>query len=157
MRAGRIVVVSIVSQNHVHFGSAKAFLEAGFHVICDKPLTTTVGDALALAEIVRRSGLIFGLTHNYTGYPLARQAREMITAGEIGRIRVVQVEYAQDWLTTAVEATGNKQAVWRTDPAQSGPAGSLGDIGAHAYNIAWFVISPSDPARPLCEIGRAHA
>src|ERR1700704_4560223 len=138
-RADRIDAVSIVTPNHVHFGPAKAFLEAGMHVICDKPLTTTVEDALALAGIVRKSGLIFGLTHNYTGYPLVRQAREMIEAGELGRIRVVQVEYAQDWLTTAVEATGNKQAVWRTDPAQSGPAGSLGDIGTHAYNIACFV------------------
>src|SRR5713101_3446649 len=138
-RADRIDAVSIVKPNHVHFGPAKAFLEAGIHVICDKPLTTTVEDAVALAEIVRRSGLIFGLTHNYTGYPLVRQAREMIEAGELGRIRVVQVEYAQDWLTTAVEATGHKQAVWRTDPAQSGPAGSLGDIGTHAYNIACFV------------------
>jgi len=89
--------------------------------------------------MVWRSGLIFGLTHTYTGYTLVRQAREMIEAGELGRIRVVQVEYAQDWLTTAVEATGNKQAVWRTDPAQSGPAGSLGDIGTHAYNLACFV------------------
>src|SRR5213593_4209724 len=134
-----IEAVSIVTPNNLHFAPAKAFLEAGIHVICDKPLTTTVEDALALAEIVRRSGLIFGLTHNYTGYPLVRQAREMIEAGELGRLRVVQVEYAQDWLTTAVEATGNKQAVWRTDPAQSGPAGSLGDIGTHAYNIACFV------------------
>src|SRR6266566_1520542 len=138
-RPDRIDAVSIVTPNHVHFGPAKAFLEAGIHVICDKPLTTAVEDALALAEIVRRSGLIFGLTHNYTGYPLVRQAREMVLAGELGRIRVVQVEYAQDWLTTPVEATGNKQAVWRTDPAQSGPAGSLGDIGTHAYNIACFV------------------
>src|SRR6266566_5701727 len=138
-RPDRIDAVSIVTPNHVHFGPAKAFLEAGIHVICDKPLTTTVEDALALAQIVRRSGLIFGLTHNYTGYPLVRQAREMVEAGELGQIRVVQVEYAQDWLTTPVEATGNKQAVWRTDPAQSGPAGSLGDIGTHAYNIACFV------------------
>jgi predicted dehydrogenase len=138
-RPDRIDAVSIVTPNHVHFGPAKAFLEAGIHVICDKPLTTTVEDALALAAIVKKSGLIFGLTHNYTGYPLVRQAREMIAAGEVGRIRVVQVEYAQDWLTTAVEATGQKQAVWRTDPAQSGPAGSLGDIGTHAYNIACFV------------------
>src|SRR5580692_4109281 len=138
-RPDRIDAVAIVTPNHVHFGPAKAFLEAGIHVICDKPLTTTVEDALALAEIVRRSGLIFGLTHNYTGYPIVRQAREMIQAGEIGTIRVVQVEYAQDWLTTAVEATGQKQAVWRTDPAQSGPAGSLGDIGTHAYNLACFV------------------
>src|SRR6266852_2244347 len=138
-RPDRIDAVSIVTPNHVHFGPAKAFLEAGIHVICDKPLTTTVEDALALAGIVQKSGLIFGLTHNYTGYPLVRQAREMVEAGEVGRIRVVQVEYAQDWLTTAVEATGHKQAVWRTDPAQSGPAGSLGDIGTHAYNIACFV------------------
>src|SRR5713101_2467223 len=138
-RADRIDAVSVVTPNHVHFGPAKAFLEAGIHVICDKPLTTTVEDALALAVIVRKSGLIFGLTHNYTGYPVVRQAREMIAAGELGRIRVVQVEYAQDWLTTAVEATGQKQAVWRTDPARSGPAGSLGDIGTHAYNIACFV------------------
>jgi len=138
-RPDRIDAVSIVTPNHVHFGPAKAFLEAGIHVICDKPLTTTVEDAVALAGIVRKSGLIFGLTHNYTGYPVVRQAREMIEAGEVGKIRVVQVEYAQDWLTTAVEATGQKQAVWRTDPAQSGPAGSLGDIGTHAYNIACFV------------------
>jgi predicted dehydrogenase len=138
-RPDRIDAVSIVTPNHVHFGPAKAFLEAGIHVICDKPLTTTVEDALALAGIVKKSGLIFGLTHNYTGYPLVRQAREMIEAGEVGRIRVVQVEYAQDWLTTAVEATGQKQAVWRTDPAQSGPGGSLGDIGTHAYNLACFV------------------
>jgi predicted dehydrogenase len=138
-RQDRIDAVSIVTPNHLHYQPAKAFLEAGIHVICDKPLTTTVEDALALAEIVRRSGLIFALTHNYTGYPLVRQAREMVEAGELGRIRVVQVEYAQDWLTTAVEATGQKQAVWRTDPAQSGPAGSLGDIGTHAYNIARFV------------------
>src|SRR5436853_7818322 len=138
-RPDRIDAVSIVTPNHVHFGPAKAFLEAGIHVICDKPLTTTVEDAVALAGIVKKSGLIFGLTHNYTGYPLVRQAREMIEAGELGRIRVVQVEYAQDWLTTAVERTGQKQAVWRTDPAQSGPAGSLGDIGTHAYNIACFV------------------
>src|SRR5438132_9604151 len=138
-RADRIDAVSIVTPNHVHFGPAKAFLEAGIHVICDKPLTTTVEDAVALAGIVKKSGLIFGLTHNYTGYPVVRQAREMIQAGELGKIRVVQVEYAQDWLTTPVEATGNKQAAWRTDPAQSGPAGALGDIGTHAYNLACFV------------------
>jgi len=138
-RPDRIDAVSIVTPNHLHFAPAKAFLEAGIHVICDKPLTTTVEDALALAEIVRRSGLIFGLTHNYTGYPLVRQAREMIEDSELGRIRVVQVEYAQDWLTTPLEQTGQKQAVWRTDPAQSGPAGSLGDIGTHAYNLACFV------------------
>jgi predicted dehydrogenase len=139
VRPDRIDAVSIVTPNHLHFAPAKAFLEAGIHVICDKPLTTTVDDALALAQLVRKSGLVFGLTHNYTGYPTVRQAREMIAAGELGRLRLVQVEYAQDWLTTALEATGQKQAAWRTDPAQSGPAGSLGDIGTHAYNIACFV------------------
>src|SRR5713101_4109878 len=138
-RPDRIDAVSIVTPNHLHFAPAKAFLEAGVHVSCDKPLTTTVEDAVGLAQMVRRSGLIFGLTHNYTGYPLVRQAREMIEAGELGLIRVVQVEYAQDWLTTALETTGQKQAAWRTDPAQSGPAGSLGDIGTHAYNLASFV------------------
>jgi predicted dehydrogenase len=138
-RPDRIDAVSIVTPNHLHFAPAKAFLEAGIHVICDKPLTTTVEDALTLAQIVKKSGLVFGLTHNYTGYPIIRQGREMIAAGELGHIRLVQVEYAQDWLTTPLETTGQKQAVWRTDPAQSGPAGSLGDIGTHAYNIACFV------------------
>src|SRR6266704_1602102 len=138
-RPDGIEAVAIVTPNHMHYANAKKFLDAGIHVICDKPLTTTLEDALDLAKIVERTKLIFGLTHNYTGYPMVRQAREMVAAGELGPLRVVQVEYAQDWLTTPVEATGNKQAVWRTDPAQSGPAGSLGDIGTHAYNIACFV------------------
>jgi predicted dehydrogenase len=138
-RPDRIDAVAIVTPNHLHYTMSKAFLEAGIHVICDKPLTTTLQEALDLAQIVRRTGLIFGLTHNYTGYPLVRQARQMIAEGQLGKIRVVQVEYAQDWLATPVEATGQKQAAWRTDPAQSGPAGCLGDIGTHAYNIACFV------------------
>ncbi len=138
-RRDRIDAVAIVTPNHLHHAPARTFLEAGIHVICDKPLTTTVADALDLAETVRRTGLVFGLTHNYTGHPLVRQARAMVAAGELGRLRVVQVEYAQDWLTTALETTGQKQAAWRTDPAQSGPAGCLGDIGTHAYNIAAFV------------------
>ncbi|HZC66958.1 MAG TPA: Gfo/Idh/MocA family oxidoreductase [Candidatus Dormibacteraeota bacterium] len=138
-REDRIDAVAIVTPNHLHFAPAKAFLEAGIHVICDKPLTTTLEDAQKLAEIVKRSGLIFGLTHNYTGYPMIRQAREMVRDGALGSLRVIQVEYAQDWLTTKVEATGQKQAEWRTDPARSGPAGSLGDIGTHAFNIAAFV------------------
>jgi predicted dehydrogenase len=138
-RPDRIDVVAIVTPNHLHFAPAKTFLDAGFHVICDKPLTTTVEDAQALSQIVEKSGLVFGLTHNYTGYPIIRQAREMVAAGELGKLRLVQVEYAQDWLTTPLENTGQKQAAWRTDPAQSGPAGSLGDIGTHAYNIACFV------------------
>ncbi len=138
-RPDRIEAVSIVTPNNMHYSMAKAFLEAGIHVICDKPLTTTVQEALDLAAIVRRTGLIFGLTHNYTGYPMVRQARQMIAGGQLGKIRVVQVEYAQDWLATPLETTGQKQAAWRTDPAQSGPGGSLGDIGTHAYNIACFV------------------
>src|SRR5271155_4967396 len=138
-RPDRIDAVSIVTPNHLHFAPAKAFLEAGIHVICDKPVTTTLSDAQQLAEIVQRTGLIFGLTHNYTGYPMVRQAREMIRDGALGNLRLIQVEYAQDWLATPVEATGHKQAAWRTDPIRSGPAGSLGDIGTHAFNIASFV------------------
>jgi len=138
-RPDRIEAVSIVTPNNMHYPMAKAFLEAGIHVICDKPLTTTVEEALDLAAIVRRTGLIFGLTHNYTGYPMVRQARQIIAEGQLGKIRVVQVEYAQDWLATPLEQTGQKQAAWRTDPARSGPGGSLGDIGTHAYNIACFV------------------
>ncbi|MCU1271334.1 MAG: oxidoreductase [Acidobacteriaceae bacterium] len=138
-RADGIEVVSIVTPNHLHHAPAKAFLEAGIHVICDKPLTTTLGDALDLAQTVKRTGLVFGLTHNYTGHPMVRQAREMVLAGELGPIRLIQVEYVQDWLTTPLEKTGQKQAEWRTDPARSGPAGSLGDIGTHAYNLACFV------------------
>ena len=138
-RKDRIDVVSIVTPNHLHYPAAKAFLEAGFHVICDKPLTTTLEDALDLAQTVRRTGLLFAVTHNYTGHPLVRQAREMVANGELGPIRVVQVEYAQDWLSTPLEKTGQKQALWRTDPALSGPGGSLGDIGTHAYNLACFV------------------
>src|SRR2546429_2610726 len=138
-RPDGIEAVAIVTPNHMHYVNAKKFLEAGIHVICDKPLTTTIEDALDLAKIVERTGLIFGLTHNYTGYPMVRQAREMVQAGELGPLRVVQVEYAQDWLSTPLERTGQKQADWRTDPARSGPGGSLGDIGTHAHNLACFV------------------
>ncbi|MBT5192637.1 MAG: Gfo/Idh/MocA family oxidoreductase, partial [Rhodospirillaceae bacterium] len=134
-----IDAVAIVTPNHAHFGPAKAFLDAGIHVICDKPLTTTLAEAEALQTAVEGSGLIFGLTHNYTGYPLVRHAREMVAAGELGRIRVVQAEYPQDWLSTKEEDNGVKQAEWRTDPARSGPAGCVGDIGTHAYNLARFI------------------
>src|SRR5215471_6872401 len=136
---GGIEVVSIVTPNHMHHAPAKAFLEAGIDVICDKPLTTSLEDALDLAATVKRTRLVFGLTHNYTGHPLVRQAREMVAAGELGPIRLVQVEYVQDWLSTPLERTGQKQAEWRTDPARSGPGGSLGDIGTHAFNLACFV------------------
>jgi predicted dehydrogenase len=134
----RIDAVAIVTPNNTHHSIAKAFLEAGIHVICDKPLTTTLQDALDLSATVTRTGLIFGLTHTYVGYPLVRQAREMVLAGELGPVRMIQVEYAQDWLSTPLEATGSKQAGWRTDPARSGPAGCLGDIGTHAFHLACF-------------------
>jgi predicted dehydrogenase len=136
---GRIDAVAIVTPNFLHFTCARAFLDAGIHVICDKPLTTSLADALQLEKTVERTGLIFGLTHNYTGYPMVRQAREMVRDGALGKLRVIHVEYAQDWLATAVEATGQKQAVWRADPARNGPAGCLGDVGTHAFNIAAFV------------------
>ncbi|MEN9578709.1 MAG: hypothetical protein RJA70_1718 [Pseudomonadota bacterium] len=138
-RSDGIDVVSIVTPNHMHHGPCKAFLEAGIHVICDKPLTTTVEEAIDLVETVRRTGKIFVLTHNYTGYPMVRQAREMVASGELGAIRVVQVEYPQDWLTTKLEASGQKQAEWRVDPKRSGAGGCIGDIGTHAFNLAGFI------------------
>jgi len=138
-RADGIDVVAIVVPNHLHHAIAKAFLEAGIHVICDKPMTTTPADALDLVQTVRGSGLVFALTHNYTGYAMVREARARVQAGELGTLRVVQVEYPQDWLTTRLEATGQKQAAWRTDPARSGAGGAIGDIGSHAFNLAEFV------------------
>ncbi|HZH10743.1 MAG TPA: Gfo/Idh/MocA family oxidoreductase [Microvirga sp.] len=138
-REDGIDAVAIVTPNHAHAAAAEAFLKAGIHVICDKPLTTTRQEADRLAQLARASGLIFAVTHNYTGYPLVRQARAMVEAGELGAIRVVQVEYAQDWLATRVEETGSKQAEWRTDPSRSGPAGAVGDIGTHAFNLAEFI------------------
>ncbi|MBV9756324.1 MAG: Gfo/Idh/MocA family oxidoreductase, partial [Alphaproteobacteria bacterium] len=138
-RPDGIDVVAIVTPNHVHHAAARAFLDAGIHVICDKPLTTTVADAEDLVAAVGRTGLLFALTHNYTGYPMVRQARAMVAEGALGAVRVVQVEYPQDWLSTRLEATGQKQAEWRTDPKRGGAAGSLGDLGTHAFNIAEFV------------------
>jgi predicted dehydrogenase len=138
-RADGVDVVAIVTPNHLHARIATAFLEAGIHVICDKPLASNLADALALAEVVERSGRLFALTHNYSGYPMARQAREMVAAGELGEIRVVQAEYPQDWLSTDLESTGQKQAAWRVDPAQAGAGGSLGDIGTHAEHLARFI------------------
>lgn len=138
-RPDGIDVVAIVTPNHLHCPIAKAFLEAGIHVICDKPLTTNLKDAEALAALVATAGLEFCLTHNYTGYPLIRQAREMVRAGALGKLRVIQAEYPQDWLSTKLEASGQKQALWRTDPAQSGPVGSLGDLGTHAFNLIRFI------------------
>jgi predicted dehydrogenase len=138
-RPDGIDVVAIVTPNHLHYAAAKAFATAGISVICDKPLTSRLEDALDLAQAVQHSDVIFALTHNYTGYPLVRQAREMVAAGELGGIRVVQVEYPQEWLTERLEASGQKQAEWRTDPARSGIAGCLGDLGTHAFNLAEFV------------------
>lgn len=137
-----IEAVAIVTPNHVHYEVASAFLRRGIHVICDKPLTSTLPDARKLAKLagaVAAKGTLFILTHNYTGYPMVRQARQMIAEGAIGTIRVIQVEYPQDWLSTALEETGQKQAGWRTDPAQSGVGGSIGDIGTHAFNLVRFV------------------
>ena len=135
-RKDGIEAVSIVTPNHVHYQAAKEFLKRGIHVICDKPLTSTLSDAKKMVKAVESSDALFILTHNYTGYPMVRQAREMIAAGDIGKIRVVQVEYPQDWLTVEQDF---KQAEWRTDPARSGAGGSTGDIGTHAYNLACFV------------------
>lgn len=138
-REDGIEAVAIVTPNHVHYPAAKAFLDRGIHVICDKPLTATFDDATAMELAVASSKALFVLTHNYTGYPMVRQAQDMVASGALGKIRVVQVEYPQDWLTDAAEAEGSKQAEWRTDPARSGAGGSIGDIGTHAYNLASFV------------------
>jgi len=127
--------VSIVTPNHVHFPVAKAFVDAGFHVVCDKPLVHTGEQADALVAAVARQGTVFGVTYNYTGYPMVRQAREMVRSGELGEIRKVVVEYNQGWLATRLEGEGNKQAAWRSDPARSGAAGAIGDIGSHAENL----------------------
>ncbi len=135
-RADGIEAVAIVTPNHMHAPVALAFLRHGIHVICDKPLTATLADAKGLVQAATASGVIFALTHNYTGYPMIRQARAMAQAGDLGEIRLVQVEYAQDWLS---EPVSNKQADWRTDPAQSGAGGATGDIGTHAFNLAGFV------------------
>ena len=138
-RPDGIEAVAIVTPNHVHAAAAKAFLARGIHVICDKPLTATMDQAADLAEAIGASKALFILTHNYTGYPMIRQARDMVASGDLGAIRVVQVEYPQDWLTEASEASGSKQAEWRTDPERSGAGGSTGDIGTHAHNLACFV------------------
>jgi predicted dehydrogenase len=134
-----IEAIAIVTPNHMHAPVALAFLKAGIHVICDKPLTTTLADARKLRLAAERSGVIFCVTHNYTGYPMVRQARAMVQVGDLGDIRVVQVEYAQDWLTSDLEATGQKQADWRTDPLRAGAGGCIGDIGTHAFNLADFI------------------
>ena len=135
----RMDFVSIVTPNHMHFPAAKAALEAGFHVLSDKPATFNLAQAKELAGIVKKSGKLYGVTYNYTGYPLIRQARQMIEQGKLGEIRKVVVEYPQGWLATMLENTGQKQASWRVDPAICGAAGCMGDIGTHAINLAEYV------------------
>ena len=134
-----IDAVTIVTPNHLHADVAKEFLKAGIHVICDKPLTSNLQDAEELAKLVKDTGLVFAVTYNYSGYPMVRQAKEMVANGELGNIRVVQLEYAQDWLATNIERDGQKQAVWRTDPKQAGKGGAIGDIGTHAFHLAEFI------------------
>ncbi|MDQ2885149.1 MAG: Gfo/Idh/MocA family oxidoreductase [Chloroflexota bacterium] len=134
-----IDLVSIATPNHVHFSVAKAFLEHGIHVVCDKPMAFNLEQAQELVQLVEKSNLVFALTHNYTGYPTVRQARHMVQQGELGEIRKVLVEYVQDWLMQPEEKSGNKQASWRTDPTKSGAAGCVGDIGTHAENLLEFI------------------
>ncbi|MBC8190673.1 MAG: Gfo/Idh/MocA family oxidoreductase [Puniceicoccaceae bacterium] len=135
----RMDFVAIVTPNHVHFPAAKAALEAGFHVLSDKPATFNLEEAKILAGIVKKTGLKYALTHNYTGYPMVKQARDMVHNGELGKIRKIVVEYPQGWLATALEKEDQKQAAWRTDPKRSGAAGCIGDIGTHAENLAEYM------------------
>lgn len=134
-----IEAVAVVTPNNLHYPVAAEFLRRGIHVICDKPLTSSLADARKLAKAAEQSSALFILTHNYTGYPMIRQARDIVADNLLGKIRVVHAEYPQDWLSEPLEATGQKQAVWRTDPARSGSGGSIGDIGTHAYNLLRFV------------------
>jgi predicted dehydrogenase len=135
----RIDFVAIATPNHTHFEIAKAALEAGFNVICDKPMTFDLAQADELVRVVEKSNCVFAVTHNYTGYPLVRQAREMILGGELGDIQAVRAFYIQGWLRTRLELQEQKQASWRTDPARSGAAGCFGDIATHAYNLARYM------------------
>jgi predicted dehydrogenase len=138
-RPDGVEVVAIVTPNHLHHDVACAFLDAGIHVLCDKPLTRDLAEADELVARTRASGRLFGVTYTYTGYPMVREARELVRAGALGDVRVVQVEYAQDWLAAPLETSGQKQAAWRTDPSRAGEGGCVGDIGTHAYHLAGFV------------------
>jgi predicted dehydrogenase len=135
----RMDSVAIVTPNHMHFPPAKMALENSFHVLSDKPATLNLAEAEKLAALVKKTGLLYGLTHNYTGYPLVKEARELVRAGKLGKIRKIVVEYPQGWLATRLEATGQKQASWRTDPKRSGAGGCVGDIGTHAENLAEYI------------------
>jgi predicted dehydrogenase len=138
-REDGIEAVAIVTPNDQHAPAAEAFLKAGIHVICDKPVTTTLKDALRLKALAQKKNRLFAVTHNYSGHPMVRHARRMVRDGALGEIRVVQVEYPQDWLTERLEKTGQKQAAWRSDPKRSGAGGCIGDIGTHAYQLADFI------------------
>jgi len=135
----RIDFVTIVTPNHMHAPVATLFLESGFHVVCDKPMTFTLAEAKALRETVYKTGKIFALTHNYTGYPMVKEAREIVRRGDIGTILKIVAEYPQGWLMDQLETTGQKQAAWRTDPARAGASCCLGDIGTHAENLGRYI------------------
>ena len=162
----RIDFVSIATPNHMHFPVARAAIEAGFHVICDKPMTLNMAEAEELATLVKESNVVFAVTHNYTGYPLVRQARQMILSGELGDIQAIRATYIQGWLRSRLESEGQKQAAWRTDPTKSGAAGCFGDIGTHAYNLGRYMtgllpdsiscnLKVFEPPRPLDDYGHA--
>jgi predicted dehydrogenase len=162
----RIDFVTVATPNHTHFEIAKAFAEAGINVMCDKPMTFDLAQAEELAKVVKQTGVVFAVTHNYTGYPLVRQAREMIRAGELGDIQAIRAFYIQGWLRTRLESGGQKQATWRTDPKRSGAAGCFGDIGTHAYNLGRFMtgllpdrischLEVYEPGRALDDYGTA--
>lgn len=138
-RADRVDAVAICTPNFTHYPIAKALIEAGFDVICEKPLTATLEDAIALEALTKESGRFVGVTYTYSGYPMVHEARVRIANGEIGKVRTVQVEYPLEWMATAIEQQGNAQAAWRTDPKKNGRGGSIGDIGTHAYHLAGFV------------------
>jgi predicted dehydrogenase len=138
-RSDGIDAVAVVTPNHLHHDPVRAFLDAGIHVLCEKPMTTTLAQAEDIVAAVKKSGCVFGLAHTFSCYPMVRHARAMLNAGELGRIRMIQAEYPQEWLSTALETSGNKQAEWRTDPQRSGPGGCVGDIGTHAIHLAEFV------------------
>lgn len=135
----RVQVISIVTPNHVHFGPTKMALENGFHVVLDKPMTFSLAEAKELEKVVKSSGKLFCLTHTYTGYPMVKEAKQLVKAGKIGKVRKIYVEYPQGWLSTFLEGDDNKQAAWRTDPGKSGIAGAMGDIGTHAFNLMEYV------------------
>src|SRR3954467_6583587 len=165
-RPDKIDFVSVTTPNHTHFEVAKAAAEAGFNVVCDKPLTFDLKQAEDLAAVVKKTGVVFAVTHNYTGYPLVRQARDMVKSGELGEINAIRAFYIQGWLRSRLEKDNQKQAAWRTDPKRSGAAGCFGDIGTHAYNLGRYItglipdqisclLKTFEPGRALDDYGAA--